>query len=215
MAAEVEIDDAGEMRHPLGFLVCGAKARHSGKPCMKPAGWGTEHNGFGTCKLHMGNCPNPIKSAERKMAMTEVRGMFDDIPEVDPRESLLMCVRLAAAQVSYYAWRVSLLTDDNLVSASIKDVATASGKVVQVVTGPSLSIWQDLLDKAIAKLATYSKMALDHNIDERLVNSAERIGDEISRLIRGILDDLMMTDDQMKRAPDIVGRHLAILENAN
>ena len=32
---------------------CGAKNR-SGKPCKRPAGWGTDHAGEGRCKLHGG-----------------------------------------------------------------------------------------------------------------------------------------------------------------
>ncbi|WP_425153969.1 hypothetical protein [Candidatus Palauibacter sp.] len=33
---------------------CGAKTRGTGLPCRRPAGWGTEHAGHGTCKLHGG-----------------------------------------------------------------------------------------------------------------------------------------------------------------
>lgn len=221
MSDDIQTTPTEGGKHPLGWDTCGqygGVARHSGQPCQKPAGWSTEHLGKGTCKLHGGNLPNVVKHwnrvlAEEEMA-TNVRGMFDEIPEVDPRESLLACVRIAAAQVSYYAWRVQLLPADDLVSASIKDVATASGKVVQVVQGPSLTIWQNLLDEATAKLARYSKMALDAQIDERLVATAERIGDQLARLIKGILDDLLLTDEQVERAPEIVGRHLKIMEQS-
>lgn len=221
MSDDIEIQETDHSRHPLGWETCGGyggMARHSGSPCQKPAGWGTEHLGRGTCRLHGGNLPGVVKHwaqamAEEEMAVN-VRGMFDEIPEVDPREALLMCVRMSAAQVSYYAWRVQLLDPDDLVSASIKDVATASGKVVQIVQGPSLSIWQGLLDDAVATLARYSKQALDAQIDERLVATAEKIGDQLSRLIRGILDDLLLDDQQLERAPEIVGRHLKIMENS-
>lgn len=36
---------------------CGAR-RRSGGTCRKPAGWGTKHTGYGTCKLHGGSTPS-------------------------------------------------------------------------------------------------------------------------------------------------------------
>lgn len=41
------------------YPTCGAKAKQSGLPCKKPAGYGTNHVGQGRCKFH-GGC-NPIK----------------------------------------------------------------------------------------------------------------------------------------------------------
>jgi len=37
--------------------VCGAKKHSDGKPCQRPAGWGTVHSGEGRCKLHGGASP--------------------------------------------------------------------------------------------------------------------------------------------------------------
>ena len=34
------------------FEICGAKTKKDGSPCQKPAGWGTNHQGIGKCKLH-------------------------------------------------------------------------------------------------------------------------------------------------------------------
>ncbi len=34
--------------------ICGAKAKSTGEPCEKPAGWGTDHQGEGKCKYHGG-----------------------------------------------------------------------------------------------------------------------------------------------------------------
>lgn len=43
--------------------LCGAST-HNGYPCRRPAGWGTGHVGFGTCKLHGGSTPASSKHAE-------------------------------------------------------------------------------------------------------------------------------------------------------
>ena len=34
--------------------ICGAKAKSTGEPCKKPAGWGTDHPGEGRCRYHGG-----------------------------------------------------------------------------------------------------------------------------------------------------------------
>lgn len=41
----------------MAYPKCGAKTRTTGKPCKKPQGWGTQHVGFGKCRLHGGATP--------------------------------------------------------------------------------------------------------------------------------------------------------------
>lgn len=45
-----------------GYDKCGANGR-SGRPCARPAGWGTDHVGVGRCKLHGGSTPSHQRSA--------------------------------------------------------------------------------------------------------------------------------------------------------
>lgn len=49
--------------HPV--TLCEAKNR-AGNPCRRPAGWGTDHPGFGRCKLHAGNTQTGKVAAERE-----------------------------------------------------------------------------------------------------------------------------------------------------
>lgn len=46
---------------------CGAKAKNGGR-CRKEAGWGTDHVGYGTCRLHGGNMRTHRIAAHRQMA---------------------------------------------------------------------------------------------------------------------------------------------------
>ena len=41
--------------------VCGARSRQTGDPCQHKAGWGTDHYGYGTCKLHGGSMPALVR----------------------------------------------------------------------------------------------------------------------------------------------------------
>jgi hypothetical protein len=83
--------------------LCEAKNR-AGNPCRRPAGWGTDHAGFGHCKLHGGSNPSGKKYAA-KLERTWRDSLAEDIDpslkvirqlrdgeDVNPRE------RLRAAQ---------------------------------------------------------------------------------------------------------------------
>ena len=51
------------------MTACGAKTSGSGRPCARPAGWGTEHPGSGKCKLHGGRSPGgPIVHGRYSLA---------------------------------------------------------------------------------------------------------------------------------------------------
>lgn len=53
--------------HPIGNL-CGA-TKKNGEPCGAPAGMGTDHVGFLTCKHHLGRSVNHVKAAEKEAVL--------------------------------------------------------------------------------------------------------------------------------------------------
>lgn len=64
-------DAADADLHDESRRLCGAKtraAKREGRPCQQPAGWGTDHAGYGRCKLHGGRSPSGRNSARRQMA---------------------------------------------------------------------------------------------------------------------------------------------------
>lgn len=70
--------------------ICGATKRQGDKsPCRRPAGAGTDHPGFGSCKLHAGSTPGGVKHAERERALWEQKL----IEQIDPSLALLMGLR--------------------------------------------------------------------------------------------------------------------------
>ena len=68
--------------------VCGAHNR-AGLPCKRPAGWGTDHAGFGLCKLHMGSTPAQMRNAEKKRALWQQTLLN----EMDPSLSVIRQLR--------------------------------------------------------------------------------------------------------------------------
>jgi hypothetical protein len=84
--------------------ICGARARSTGKPCGRPAGWGTSHQGYGSCKLHGGCTATGIKAAEHAMAEQAI--ITYGLPrEVDPHEALLEELHRTAGAVAYAGGR--------------------------------------------------------------------------------------------------------------
>lgn len=56
---------------------CGAKAKQTGQPCRRPAGWGTNHPGSGRCKFHGGCSTGPKDNRGNKNARTH--GVYETI----------------------------------------------------------------------------------------------------------------------------------------
>lgn len=84
--------------NPASTPCCGAKNR-AGKPCKRPAGWGTDHPGTGRCKLHGGLTPAPVgryASVERPRIKDLMRQFEEDpdplnlLPEVQLLRALLL-----------------------------------------------------------------------------------------------------------------------------
>lgn len=169
---------------------CAASTRSGGK-CKKQAGWGTEHLGTGRCKLHGGSTPNH----QKKAALDTAKIMGEEM-DVEPHEALLSCVRITAGEVAYC-------------SALVAELEKAT---VFTMLGEQLNIWIQVRQKAVFALAKYSKMALDAGVAERQVQLAERYGEMLAELIGGILGELKLTKAQKEKAPEIVGRHLRLIE---
>ena len=68
--------------------VCGAHNR-AGLPCKRPSGWGTNHAGFGLCKLHMGSTPAQVRNAEKERALWQ-QTLAD---EIDPSLRVVRQIR--------------------------------------------------------------------------------------------------------------------------
>lgn len=77
---------------------CGAHTKGAGKPCNRPAGWGTNHLGVGRCKLHGGATPNQMVHAAEVVEATKARQLLSkrlaEAPEID--HPVFELIKLAA-----------------------------------------------------------------------------------------------------------------------
>ena len=170
--------------------LCGAKKRGGGR-CTLRAGWGTIHPGSGSCKLHGGSVPNHIKAA----ASDEYRKLLGVAIEINPFDALLWCIRLRAGEIKWLTERMASLTKEEEWTE-------------ETLVGKQFHLFARERQHAMSDLARYSQMAISLGIAERSVRLAEAYGQTLGRLIKGILEELGLTEEQKRAAPGIVRKWL-------
>lgn len=127
--------------HDKNYNICGAKTR-KGTPCLRPAGWGTNHPGEGRCKLHGGKSTGPkdkSKLKENKNAEThgffskylpeETMNIIQEIQEKDPIDILWENIQIQYAAI-VRAQRIMYVTAKNEMIKELKkekEYTTMSG----------------------------------------------------------------------------------------
>lgn len=223
-SASAELADITSRRGHLKAR-CGARKKTAAGTCTMVAGWGTDHLGYGQCKLHGGASPNGIKHAATQAA----RHLAVEL-DVEPHDALLWCVRVAAGEVRFYTQKISELEEAALIVQSSttktktlmvgrEEDVPDSGEALAVEelertdsTAAHLHIWVEGRAQAVDRLARYSKMALDAGVEERRVRIVEQLGSELGDAFATVFAELKLTADQQKRAPAIVHRTLYALE---
>jgi hypothetical protein len=177
---------------------CGAR-RRDGDVCLQRAGWGTDRVGYGTCKLHGGSTRNGNVRAAKLREADHVRdvGVVMGLPvEVDPLEALMQCLYIAAGEVEYCGARLARLSTEEELALG--------------VPSSEARFWIAARSESVDRLARLAKMAIDAGVSERQIASAERLGQLIGELVRGVLGDLDLSEDQQAAAPGLVRRHLKL-----
>lgn len=93
---------------------CGGKKRQSEGTCTRPAGWGTDHVGYGRCKLHGGSTRSHSRGAGVAKARTAA-ATYGLPVDIDPAEALLDEVRRTYGHVVWLLDAIRDLEPDALV----------------------------------------------------------------------------------------------------
>lgn len=180
-------------------MYCGAKRRSrvEGKSgvCMMKAGWGTDHPGVGRCKHHSGT----TRSSRASGAVQEAILMGAPM-DINPLDALVWCIRITAGEVEFCNKQLAELDKKDWLENSM--------------FGEQIHLWARERQKAVDRLANYSKTAISLGIAEKAVRLAEQYGAAVSRYTKGLLNELMpyLTDDGKEMLPYIVKRHMLLLE---
>jgi len=182
---------------------CGARTKAQDL-CRKGAGWGTDHPGFGACKLHGGNMPNHIRAAQLHEAAEAVQ--YYGLPrDVDPFDALLEELARTAGHVDWLRMQVGTLTDSDLINPVGTAGPTESGAIQTPRYEPHafVRLYQEERDHLTKVAATCIKVG----IDERKIEIAERQGALIAVVLNGVLKELGIDPES---AQEILRKHLAM-----
>lgn len=172
--------------------VCGAKKNKGVNTCSLPAGFGTDHLGFGPCKHHMGSTATGRKSAAIERG-EELMVFYGKPLDTDPIQALLDEVRTTAGHKAWLAAEIAKV-DVKLVS----EKGRVEGLPAEVEGLLRLYQWErDHLVKT-------AKTCLDAGINQRLLEIAEHQGAKLADAVDTILAGLQLTAAQMALVPQIV-----------
>lgn len=170
---------------------CGSR-KADGGTCTLPAGYGTDHTGYGPCSHHMGSTPAGRKSGAMDMA-EELMVFYGKPLDTDPITALLDEVRRTAGHVHYLGARIGKF------NVPLND---AEGNPAAVP--PEVAGWLAIYHSERQQLVRASKAALDAGVNERLVQIAEHQGNRLADAVEEILNRLGLSDAQWARVPDVV-----------
>jgi hypothetical protein len=182
------------------MTACGARTR-SGGSCGRPAGWGTDHAGFGRCKLHGGATPNG-KAAARRQQAEEVVRVYGLPVEIDPSTALLEELARTHGYVLWLDRQVATLGTDEAYGP------VGGGKDSFPRAEPH--VWIRLLGEERDRLRQIAKACHECRVAEHRMRMAEQMAAVLAVAVGGILREFGLEGDP--RAPEVVRRHLATLE---
>jgi hypothetical protein len=94
------------------------------------------------------------------------------------------------------------------VAALVGNTYGSAKDVGVYVTGEAIRGLADLEAKERERCANFASKAVAPGLNERMVRLAERQGELLAQVIRGVLDELGQSAEQKQLAPEVVRRHL-------
>lgn len=182
------------MAAPRDKRYCGAKKRQGEGNCTRPAGWGTDHVGFGPCKLHGGCSP----SVAGIVLEAQARELFGKIaPTAIPIDNPLAAyAQLAGRVIAWLDLMDKLLDDLRVVGYESEYVGTQIQATVQ--------LYERAMDRANSVLGSYARL----KIDERLAAITEAQKTAVIRAIDAALDEAGLDGDKRESATRRAAFHL-------
>lgn len=181
---------------------CGSKKNGGKDICSLPAGWGTDHLGYGPCKYHMGSTAQGRKSAAIERG-EELMVFYGKPIDVNPIDALLDEVKTTAGHKAWLAQQLAQF-DVKLISDQKKPVAMP----------PELEGIFRLYQWEREHLVKTAKACLDSGLNERLVQIAEHQGERLADAVDAILAGLQLTPAQRDLVPQLVPGILRQLSGA-
>lgn len=192
--------------------LCNSRRPNSDERCRLPAGYRTEHLGYGACYRHGGASPNAMKAA-LKVKAAEAVVTFGLPREIDPKDALVEELWRTAGHVSWLEARVRELDPNALIWGTVKETSEGLEGVPPFKRSEEAavaSIWLKLYREERQHFVEVSKVAIACGIAERQIKLAEDHGRLIAQVISGVLGELGV-DQQETNVRTVVRKHLMLV----
>lgn len=181
------------------YKTCGSRKK-KGRPgvCLRPAGWGTDHPGYGKCKLHGGKTPNGTKAAAEEMATLAAVSYGAPIT-VEPHQALLEELYRTAGHVAWLQLQVQELDpeDDMVGPVGAEGQSGPEGAYMNPKHEPS--VWVRMYQAERKHLTEVAKACIAVGIAEWQVRLVEEQTKQMAVLLESIIGDLGLTEAQRKK----------------
>lgn len=178
---------------------CGGERRGGAGKCRLPAGYKTDHLGYGRCSWHGGASPTGSKSAreqELNASAAKELARLDVPPVTDPLTELAKLAGQAVAWKDAIAGKVNELT-------SMRYESENGGEQLRA----EIVLWERALDRCITTLAAMAKL----NIEDRLAGIRKQTADMLERALDAALESSGLPLEGKAKAREAFKRQLKIV----
>lgn len=177
---------------------CGARLRQGDGTCRKEAGWGTDHLGAGTCRLHGGSTRSVTKAAQLQLLEREAAIQLARLNVAPVTDALTELGKLGGQVL---AWRDAMADQVNkLTTLGYENDKTGE----QLRT--DVALFERAMDRCITVLGTIARL----KIDERLVRIEQQRVDLVADALAATLNELQLDPDARQQAIDGLVRRLRL-----
>ncbi len=189
-----------------GPVFCGSLLRHDDRTCRRPSGWGTEHPGWGRCKLHGGATESHIESAQMAQAYATAQ-LFGVPRDVDPITGMLEMYHQTMGLLDAIEAQCMQLLPAEVVWGIVKEKRVEHGEAegddesltpVEREYAPGLNIWVKLLEAWHDRAFSEAERILKLDLDSRRVELAQS---HVAAMVAVLLSpELALSVDQRRAA---------------
>lgn len=177
---------------------CGGKLHGRDGTCQLPAGWGTDHQGWGRCRKHLGNSPTVAASAERERIEHEVRELLVQLGVNRPVEDPLTELQSVAGEMK--AWKEAIGEKVNRLT-SLRYEGVGAGEQLRA----EVALYERAVDRYERILVNMARL----DLDARLVRITEQQAALLNAIIFGALTDVGASAElQEAIRPALAARYL-------
>lgn len=196
---------------------CGARKRQPSADgsygnCTRPAGWGTDHVGEGSCKLHGGSTRSGKKKAQ-KSAAKKARDTFGLPKEIDPAQALLEEVWRTQGHVVWLGEVVRQLRKKDIAwgITKVKTGGEDRGTTQEAKINAYVALYQD----ERKHLVRVTSEAVKAGVEEKRLTLETHRAEMVVAMLSTIFDALELNDEQASKLETLVPEALkatAVLE---